>query len=283
MVLDLAHLGARRQQLVEMPAPSRWILPLTKAAHRRPIEHGFDSAAQSRGRFRLLRPQGLDDLHHQRGVNAVNRKRPDCRLGVRLKRRAPLRRVLGVAPAGAVSREILLGALPEGQRGGCLKGSLGAVRSASLNRIDTFVNLPSALGRLCARFGQPKDRERTEAHFAGAAAKGEAEDPGFGRRVFAVACNLQIEAPSAYMPGFLTFAPFSAVGRPTGCAISAWQPYPRCYPRPARVYPRFRGEPARTRECIQTLKLWLFFRGLADGSEQMQTLGWRRGRDSDSR
>ena len=46
MVLDLAHLGARRQQLVEMAAPARRILALAIAAHRRPIEHGLDAPAQ---------------------------------------------------------------------------------------------------------------------------------------------------------------------------------------------------------------------------------------------
>ncbi len=152
MVLDLVHLSTRRQQLVEMAAPSSRILAMSKAAHGRPIEHGFNPAAQPRGRFRPLRPQGPNDFHHQRGVDAVDRERTDHRLGMRLQCRAPLRGVPGIAPAGVVSREKLLGALLEGQRGGGLKGSLGAVRSARLDRIDDFVDRPSKLGRLRPHF-----------------------------------------------------------------------------------------------------------------------------------
>jgi hypothetical protein len=56
MMLYTAHLGARRQQLVEVAAPARGILAMAKAACCRPIEHSLDPSAKPRRRFRLLRP-----------------------------------------------------------------------------------------------------------------------------------------------------------------------------------------------------------------------------------
>jgi hypothetical protein len=48
VALNLAYLGTRREQLVEMAAPVRGILALAIAARRRPVEHGLDPPAQAR-------------------------------------------------------------------------------------------------------------------------------------------------------------------------------------------------------------------------------------------
>ena len=71
MMLRLAHLRTRRQQLVEMAAPACRIFAMAIAAHGGPIEHGFDAAAQPVCGLRLLRPERLDHLHHQRDVDRV--------------------------------------------------------------------------------------------------------------------------------------------------------------------------------------------------------------------
>ena len=55
-------------------------------------------------------------------------------------------------------------------------------------------SLSSTLGRLRARLRKAKQRQRTETHFAEAAAKGEAEDPGLCEAAFTVTRDLQIEA-----------------------------------------------------------------------------------------
>jgi hypothetical protein len=60
------------------------------------------------------------------------------------------------------------------------------------------------------------------------------------------------------MPGFFTFATFSAVSRPTRCAISASLSYPQRYPHPPRIYPRFRVD-LRGREHASNAKNMAYF------------------------
>jgi hypothetical protein len=99
-VLDLAHLGARRQELGKMAGPAARVLAPAVAAVGRPIQNGLHAAAEPAGGLRLRRPDRFDHLHHQRRVDRLHREVADDRIGVGLKRRRPLGRVLLVSPAG---------------------------------------------------------------------------------------------------------------------------------------------------------------------------------------
>ena len=64
MVLDLSHLAASRQQVIEMAAPARRVVALAVAARRRPIEYAFNPAAFGVGSMKqiydLYLPHSLD-------------------------------------------------------------------------------------------------------------------------------------------------------------------------------------------------------------------------------
>jgi len=159
MMLDLAHFCAGRQQLVEMAAPSRGVLALAIATRRCPIEHGFNSPSQPSGRFRLLRPKRLNDLHHEGCVDALDRQGPHDRLGIGLDRGAPLRGVLGVTPAGTMGGDILFRALLERQSFGDIERDLGALHPACFDRVYALVGKPPALGCPGPSLSQAKCRK----------------------------------------------------------------------------------------------------------------------------
>ena len=69
MVLYLLHFGALRQELVEMTAPARRIVALSKIANRCPVENGLDPATKARGGFGLGLPNGLKRSGDKRNVN----------------------------------------------------------------------------------------------------------------------------------------------------------------------------------------------------------------------
>src|SRR5439155_14709594 len=96
MVLDLAHLGARRQQLVHMTTPPCRIFAIAIAAHLRTIEDAFDSSAQSTRGLRLCPPNWFQHLESQRGVARLDWKIADDWLRISGDRRLPLRGVLRI-------------------------------------------------------------------------------------------------------------------------------------------------------------------------------------------
>ena len=98
----LAHLGARRQQLVQMAAPARRILAAAISSHLGQVQDALDPPADAACRFWLRRPDRFQHLEHERGVDRLHGQSADDRIGVGGKCRAPLRRVLAVAPSGAV-------------------------------------------------------------------------------------------------------------------------------------------------------------------------------------
>ena len=69
-----AHLAAVRQELVEMPAPARRVLAFPISPRLRPIEHGLDAAPHPASRLRLRRPDRLQRLQHQPGIDGSNRQ-----------------------------------------------------------------------------------------------------------------------------------------------------------------------------------------------------------------
>src|SRR5262249_51594066 len=113
MVFDPPHLGARRQQLIEAPAPSGWVLARAISAHLRPIQDGLDTPADAARSLGLRRPDRLQDPEHERSIDDLHRETANDGLGIGGERRLPLRRMLGVAPAGSMAGNVPCGAFFE--------------------------------------------------------------------------------------------------------------------------------------------------------------------------
>src|SRR5258708_5341600 len=99
MMLDLVDLASGGQQVVEVAPPPGGVLARAMAVHPRPIQYGFDPAADAASRLVLLGPDRLQDLHHQASVDVVDRQLADDRRSVGVESVAPLLAVLGVPPA----------------------------------------------------------------------------------------------------------------------------------------------------------------------------------------
>src|SRR5271170_603103 len=63
VVFHAAHLGACRQEHVEMSAPSRGIVAVAVATNLGPVQYHFDASAQAAGRLGLTGPNRLQDPH----------------------------------------------------------------------------------------------------------------------------------------------------------------------------------------------------------------------------
>src|SRR5712672_4251852 len=113
MMLNAAHLGTRRQQVFQMAAPARRILALAIAARGRPVEDAFYPAAHPARGFWLLRPYRLDRLQHEPDIDDLHGKIAEHRIDIAFEGRAPLRGVLGVAPARLMGADVSLGAVLE--------------------------------------------------------------------------------------------------------------------------------------------------------------------------
>jgi hypothetical protein len=178
VVLDLAHLATRRQQLVEMAAPARRVLSSAIAAHFCPVEHGLDAPAQAACRLRLRCPDGLQDLEHERCVDRLHRQCTDDGPGVGRERAGPLRRVLLIAPAGAMRLDVALRALVEGYGPGRIEPCLGALGVPDLDGVNPFVAKPARVQRLRAGCGEAEERAWTETHLPRPPSEHVAVDPG---------------------------------------------------------------------------------------------------------
>src|SRR5262249_49918765 len=82
VVFDLAHFRARRQQLVEMAAPARRVLARAIPTCLRPIQDGLDTPAHAARGLGFRRPDRLQDLEDQRGIDRLHRERADQGLSV---------------------------------------------------------------------------------------------------------------------------------------------------------------------------------------------------------
>src|SRR5262249_45414116 len=131
MVLDFAHPGARRQQLVEVATPTSWIFAVAIAANLGKIQNTLNTPPQPACRFGLRAPDRFQHFEHEAGVNILYRQATYL-LSMSFKRRSPLRCVLFVAPSSAVGSDVRFGALFEGDSLCCfeaLSSALGAPRS----------------------------------------------------------------------------------------------------------------------------------------------------------
>jgi hypothetical protein len=151
MVPDLAS-GSEQVFLVTFPP--RWVFALPVASRRRPIEHALDPPTHPACRLRLRRPDRLQHLHHQPHIDRLDGQGAKDRVDVGMQRARPLRRVLGVFPAGLMRFDIARGTILECHRhcrGQQFAGSLGLTR---LDRIDTVKPKLSALPGLLSRLRQ---------------------------------------------------------------------------------------------------------------------------------
>ena len=131
---DALDLGARGQNLVEMAAPPRRVLPLAVTAHLRPVEDKLYPSTDARRGLRRRRPDRLQDLEHKPGVDRPHRQIIDqrrCR-GIDppaaprlIERREPLICMLRISPSRPVGLYVPVGALLETDRLGRLEPFLG--------------------------------------------------------------------------------------------------------------------------------------------------------------
>ena len=98
MVARLGDLARVRQKLGQVSTPSCRIVAGAKASDRSPVQNARDLSQQARGLHRPRRPQRLDDLEHQRGVNGVHRHLADDGKHMGAKPGAKLARAFGVLP-----------------------------------------------------------------------------------------------------------------------------------------------------------------------------------------
>src|SRR5436305_1212738 len=113
MVLDFVDFRALRQQILKMASPSRRIFASAVASGSSPVEDGLDPPAQPAGRLVLLRPDRLQRFHHHAHIDLLYRDRAEQWIRIGVDRALPLRRMLGITPAGAVGLDIRLGTVNE--------------------------------------------------------------------------------------------------------------------------------------------------------------------------
>jgi hypothetical protein len=96
VMLNSSHSRRRRQQLVEMTMPPRWIVATSKRPRCGPIEDRLNATPDATRRFRLGFLNRLEDLQDVGGVDCIDSERPDDRMRVRIERSRPLFSVLYV-------------------------------------------------------------------------------------------------------------------------------------------------------------------------------------------
>src|SRR5579863_6498527 len=103
MMLDRSNLAFGRQQLVQVPAPTRRVFAVAIVVSLRPIEYLFNATAQATRCLRLVVPNWLKHLHDKIGATAVadfrHWQRTNYWISVCRQRRRPLRRVFWIRPS----------------------------------------------------------------------------------------------------------------------------------------------------------------------------------------
>ena len=96
-----------------MATPSRRIFASAILPHCSPYQHQLDPAANTARRFGGSPPNRFQHAENSGSVHLRYRHAANNRMSVRFERGAPLRTVLGIAPAGFVRGDISLGAFAE--------------------------------------------------------------------------------------------------------------------------------------------------------------------------
>ncbi len=149
-----------------MAAPTGRVLSLSVPACRRPIQYRLDAAAQTAGGFGLARPDRLDRLQHQVGIDVSHGPVTEHGIGIGLQRRSPLALVLVIAPGSLVRLDIGFGGRLECDRPGGIHGRRFELALPMVHGIDTASEQLARGQRLFTRLGQRHQIHRTDAHDA---------------------------------------------------------------------------------------------------------------------
>src|SRR5262249_14991395 len=139
IVLDHAHLRALGQQMIEVALPPCRVLHLCPITARLcPIEDAFDAPTNAARCFRLRRPDRVQHLAHEGGVDRLNREHADDREREAPERTLPLLDVLAVAPSSAVILDVAIRTLLERHRLGSIEPRQRTSGTSGLNWVYTF-------------------------------------------------------------------------------------------------------------------------------------------------
>src|SRR5262249_31365711 len=135
IVLDHAHLRALPQQMTELPLPSSPVLTGAITARLCPIEDALDAPTHAARCLRLRRPDRVQHLAHEGGVDLRNRQLADDREREASERTLPLLDGFAVAPPAAVILDVAIGTLPERHHLGSIQPRLRTSGTPSFNRV----------------------------------------------------------------------------------------------------------------------------------------------------
>src|SRR5262249_41669708 len=150
--------------MIEMPLPPCRVLAGAIAARLCPIEDAFDASAHPARCFRLRRPDRVQHLAHEGGIDRLNRQRADDREREAPERTLPLLDVLAVAPSSAVILDVAIRTLLERHRLGSIEPRQRTSGTSGLNWVYTFMPQPACVERLRAGLCEAVERERAEPH-----------------------------------------------------------------------------------------------------------------------
>ena len=172
------HLGAGRQQLVQMTTPACRVFFGPVAACLRPSENQFDAAADTTGCFRLGFPNRLKRLHHQPGIDRSDRKVAEDGIDKGGKSGGPPP-VRGIAPAGRVRGNVALGTVLEGDRLGGSKALRLPLRSARISRVDPIEKQCAGSERLGSCVSEGDELHGAKPHLTLASVAANIEEASF--------------------------------------------------------------------------------------------------------
>lgn len=128
-------------------------------------------------RLGLGLPDWFQHLEHQPNINRLHRQLAEDRIGISLKRSAPLRLVLLIAPACLMHRDIGLGAVLKRHARGLSQRRAIRLNSAGFNGVLPLSQQFAAICRLDTRTGQVNCRVAAETHIARPAIEHKPEYP----------------------------------------------------------------------------------------------------------
>lgn len=94
-MLCLLNVGPCGEKVFNVATPAGWVVALTEAANRCPVQNAFDAPANAACRFRLGQPDRFENAHHVACFNVGDGDLADDRECVGFQRIAPLVGVLG--------------------------------------------------------------------------------------------------------------------------------------------------------------------------------------------
>ncbi|MBX9761370.1 MAG: hypothetical protein K2Y29_21515, partial [Beijerinckiaceae bacterium] len=135
---DLAPFG---ELVVEVPAPSCWVVANSMSANLRPAENGLDMPTQPRGGFGSRRPNRFKHFQYKRSVDLTDRQVGKNRMSIGLERRSPLIGAFGVLPSRRMRSDESGGTEPGGNVPSRGRFQLSYLRALFLYRVKAIARL----------------------------------------------------------------------------------------------------------------------------------------------